>query len=544
MTVVRELLIMFGAEVDKGSLDKTDKKIKGFAAGLEHVLTGAMLAGFGKGLLSINKMASGVEENLNVMNASFGDNSEAVIEWSESFGDAAGRNKYELQETAAVLGAVLNPMMERNQEAAAKMSIGLAQLSVDLGSFYNLADKEVLEKLRAGITGESEPLKRLGVVMNEATLAAFALSQGITKSVKSMTVAEKTTLRYQFILDQTQNAQGDAIKTAEGWANASKGVNAKLRELATTAGLKILPFMTKMANFTKTLITGFSNFTEGTHILEGALVALGAVATAIAVKMMIAFAPVIIPMLKLAAIVALIALAVDDFMTFLKGGDSVIGRFIDKVAGPGSAEEALASLKETFQLLKIIWIQDVLPALKTLKKNIGLFFDFITDVGIPALTEFGTALGFAIADAELAFRVFFGKVKTWVLEAALFLGDFKDAVVDAFNAVADLLGLETRLEKTAPKGALRTRKGGLGSTAKGVASTQKGLATRRGRLGTTALSSGFAPGQTNQISNEYNVTVQGNATTAVAGKIGAATAAAGNAINRKTLAALKQRAAN
>lgn len=519
MPVVRELLILFGAQVDKSSLNQADQKIKGFAGGIEKILTGAMLAGLGKGFLVLNEMGSDVEENLNVINASFDESSEAVLNWSQKFGDAAGRNRFELQETAAVLGAVLNPLMNKNAEAAAEMSMGLTELTADLGSFFNLADKDVMEKLRAGITGEAEPLKRLGIVMNEATLKAFALSKGITKNVKSMTIAEKTALRYEFILDQTQSAQGDAIKTADGWANSSKAVTSKLKELATTIGLKILPFMTRMANFTKTLISGFMNFTKGTKLLEGALVGLGAVATAIAVKMMIAFAPVIIPMLKLAAVVGLIALAVDDFLTFLDGGDSIIGRFIEMVAGPGSAAEALEDLKDLFQILKIVWIQDVIPALETLRKNIGLFFSFLTEEGIPALTNFGAEIGIALADGVLAFKMFFQDVKAWVSDSIGVLGDFASAVGAAFDAVTDLLGLDFEMK------------------------TPKNVGLSRFKTQTPALSAAFGGGsQNNKVNNQINVTVQGNASVETAGKIGNAAANAGDIIRRKTAAALRQRA--
>jgi hypothetical protein len=128
-----------------------------------------------------------------------------------------------------------------SREGAAEMSKGLAQLSVDLGSFFNVADVDALNALRSGIVGELEPLKRFGIVMTEAALKQFALDQGIRKQIKSMSIAEKTTLRYKFIMARTADAQGDAEKTADTFANASKGLQSALKDMATTIGKKLLP---------------------------------------------------------------------------------------------------------------------------------------------------------------------------------------------------------------------------------------------------------------------------------------------------------------
>ena len=121
-------------------------------------------------------------------------------------------------------------------EESANMSKELTKLAFDISSFRNLRPEEAFEKLRAGITGESEPLKSLGIIMKDTTMQAFALSLGIRKKWKEMTEAEKVLLRYQFILEKTKDDQGDLARTSDGLANSFRRFKNVIRELLEKIG--------------------------------------------------------------------------------------------------------------------------------------------------------------------------------------------------------------------------------------------------------------------------------------------------------------------
>ena len=105
-------------------------------------------------------------------------------------------------------------------DAAAKMSMSLTGLAGDLASFKNLSLDEVQTALAGVFTGETESLKRLGIVMTETNLDAYALANGFGKTTNEMTQAEKVQLRYAYIMEMTKNAQGDYARTADGTANS------------------------------------------------------------------------------------------------------------------------------------------------------------------------------------------------------------------------------------------------------------------------------------------------------------------------------------
>lgn len=506
MPVLRDLVARLSLDFDDKSFDKAEGSIGGVKnalSGLGAALTaGAVVIGFNK----VIGLASDANETLNVLNASFGEQSKEVQAWASQFASAAGRSEFELREMAGTLGAVLNPMMDRNQEAAAEMSTTFAALAVDLGSFFNAADTEVLEALRSGLTGEAEPLKRFGVVMNEAMLEAFALSEGIDKSVKSMTNAEKTALRYNFILDQTVNAQGDATKTASGWANASKGLGSAFKDLGTEMGLILIPAAEKVLNVMKDATRGFTDMAKESNILQAALIVLGGVLTVIAVKMVIAFWPVILTFLAIAAVVAAVMLVVDDFITFLQGGDSVIGRFIDSIFGEGSATAAAEGLKTAWEAVSNFFKNTLWPAFKELGERIKNFVKFMIadwNAFFDRLNEIGVGISNFIFD-----------FKKHLKTGMDVLSKFGDEVLNVLNEAGKFFGL----------GDL-----GLGIEHKQGAG---GPSVARGRAG--------IPQQT--VNTDVKVTVEGNATPETANKVGRAAARGAASGGRGTLNSLTQKA--
>lgn len=560
MAVLREIVAKLGIDLDKKGFQEANKRVNetvkklsggaaagaGAAAKFEGTAAsiaasggkaiGSIAATFGAaavGLagLKLVELGSDANETLNVLDASFKENSQAVQDWAGNFSTAAGRSEFELREMAGTLGAVLNPLMDRNAEAAAGMSTQLSELAVDLGSFFNKADTDALEALRAGIVGEAEPLKQFGIVMLESTLAAFALSQGITKNVKDMTIAEKTALRYQFILDQTTTAQGDAARTSEGWANASKGLLSALKDLGTRLGLSVLPFAEKAVIAGRNVTRAFLEWQKGTNFLKAAMLVLGAIGAKVALGLIVAWAPVIIPILKFIAIVAVAGLILGDFLTFLEGGDSVIGRFIDSIWGPGSAGEAVRFLKEAWEGMILFWKADVVP-------------------GIEALRNIMTN---AAGDVTKAWDEFFTSIGDWVISNQKKLFAFSDAVKDALSGVAKLVGINiqpSRAEDIVENDQTRRAATFSSSSERSVdltAAEQRRFAVLQGRApsipvppaAAAAAASAGAAGATN---NSVTVNVQGNATARDAGVIADKTAEAQARVNRRTRAAVTQRA--
>ena len=513
MAILRDITARLGLQLDKGSFVQADRQVETLS---DKVATlGATLASVAAvGFVGVKFLEFGSDANemLNVLDSSFKESSQRVQDWASTFGSAAGRSEFELREMAGTLGAVLNPLMEKNSEVAADMATGLSALAVDLGSFFNKTDTDALEALRAGIVGEAEPLKQFGIVMLEDTLAAFALSQGITKSVKSMTIAEKTALRYNFILDQTATAQGDAARTSEGWANATKGLLGSMKDLATKLSLAVLPFAEKVVIAVRDGVRGFTEWQEGTQILKSAMLVLAAIGTAVAVRLFAAWVIAHLPLLLMAAAVAAAALVLDDFLTFMDGGKSVIGAFIESIFGPGSAAAAADGLRMAWEGVVLFWTNEVLPAFRMLKDA------FVSDA---------QAMG-------QAFGAFFDDFGSWVIKnEKLFMG-FADTVRETLNSIASLVGIDLNLETSETQ-----RKARLGTSLRG---TQQ-LATED-RLQSSGVRASIAQaGAAAMVDNSVTVQVQGGATARDATRIAGGVEEAQRKQARRTRAALTQRAA-
>lgn len=191
------------------------------------------------GVKSID-LASDLNEVQNVVDTTFGDSADQVNRWAESAGEAFGLSELSAKQYTSTLGAMLKSM-GMSEDATTEMSIALAGLAGDMASFYNLDPAEAFEKLRSGISGETEPLKELGINMSVANLEAFALSEGITTAYDSMTQAEQATLRYQYIMQATADAQGDFSDTSDSLANQQRILQMEVETLSADLGQALLP---------------------------------------------------------------------------------------------------------------------------------------------------------------------------------------------------------------------------------------------------------------------------------------------------------------
>jgi len=243
--LVGKLTVMFGADFqgfDKAvknatkKLDRFSRNANRLGNQLSTNLTLPILA-VGAGAI---KLASDFEESLNKVNVSFGESSKEVQAFAKTTIDSFGIAEGSALDMAALFGD-MGTSMGLTQKQAAGMSTSLVGLAGDLASFKNIRIDVAQTALASIFTGETESLKKLGIVMTEANLKQFALEQGITKTIKQMSQAEKVQLRYNFVMSQSTNAIGDFARTSDGVANSTRSLQESVKELGEQFGKELLP---------------------------------------------------------------------------------------------------------------------------------------------------------------------------------------------------------------------------------------------------------------------------------------------------------------
>lgn len=222
--------------------------VMGLTSALVQMATQAIqkaIAGLGQFIKQGIELASDLTEIQNVLDAAFGDNADKVNEWAITTASAFGLTEIQAKQFASTTGAILSGMSITGDQALT-MSTQIAQLTGDMASFYNLDHEEAFNKIKSGLTGETEPLKSLGIVMTETNLAAFALAEGMEKTYAQMSASEKTILRYNYLINQTSLAHGDFASTADSYANASQQLTNQLEASSATLGSGLLPVLSKM----------------------------------------------------------------------------------------------------------------------------------------------------------------------------------------------------------------------------------------------------------------------------------------------------------
>ena len=170
------------------------------------------IVGFGKSCIDLG---SDLTEVQNVVDVTFGTMNKQVDKFAKGAIKQFGLSETAAKRYTSTMGSMLKSM-GLTTEQAYDMSTTMTGLTGDMASFYNLDAETAFEKIRSGISGETEPLKQLGINMSVANLEAYALAQGITTSYNSMTQAEQAMLRYNYLLDATADAQGDFARTSGG----------------------------------------------------------------------------------------------------------------------------------------------------------------------------------------------------------------------------------------------------------------------------------------------------------------------------------------
>ena len=221
-------------------------------------ITAPIVAGY----TAAAKYASDYEENLNKIDVAFGKNSQSVKDWANTARNEFGLSKVQATESVSAFGALAKGIGLTDKEAAG-MSTTLAGLSADLGSYFNVGTDESAKALEGIFTGESEALKKFGVVMTDTNLQQFAADQGLVWNEMSQT--EKTMLRYQYVLAKTKDAQGDFSRTSDGTANSTKIFKSAVQDLATSIGTNLLPIITPIIQKVTEWINKFNELSPETQ---------------------------------------------------------------------------------------------------------------------------------------------------------------------------------------------------------------------------------------------------------------------------------------
>ena len=213
---------------------------------LKAIGAAAIAAKVGKTLLEWGKdaiaAASDLEEVQNVVDVTFGDSANQINAWAKTAIQQFGLTETKAKQFASTLGAMMKSAGMSGPEIV-EMSENLSGLAADMASFYNLDFDTAFQKIRSGISGETEPLKQLGINMSVANLNAFALQQGLSKTFEKMSQGEQTMLRYQYLMQATADAQGDFARTSDGYANGLRLLESNIESIKTTLGQALIPVL-------------------------------------------------------------------------------------------------------------------------------------------------------------------------------------------------------------------------------------------------------------------------------------------------------------
>lgn len=245
--IVDDTQFQKGLRKASNEMKRFGKQISQTGATLSQNLTLPIIAA---GVASV-KMASDFEESLNKTRVAFGESSTEV----EAFAKTTLKNFGLAEGSALDMASMFGDMatsMGLNQKQAAGMANSLVGLAGDLASFKNIGIEQAQTALAGIFTGETESLKKLGIVMTEANLKQFGYN-------KNMSQAEKIGIRYKAIIEATKNAQGDYLRTSDGVANSTRTLTESVKELATDFGTMLLPVASKLIAKGQALVDFFRN---------------------------------------------------------------------------------------------------------------------------------------------------------------------------------------------------------------------------------------------------------------------------------------------
>lgn len=279
--LLAKLLVELGLRDElEGGLTKSKKSVKEWGASLRQtgtVMTAAVTTPIIGGFVKMVQGASDLAEATSAVETTYGNASKSIIKSSQNSAQAVGLSQAEYLSASTTLG-VFGKMAGATGDDLSKFgqtSIGAAS---DLASFYNAPVPEALAAIQSGLMGETEPLRKFGIMMNEATIQEYAMANGIWDGTGAMTEQQKVAARHGYIMDNLGDAAGDFERTQGGLANQTRIAKAQLADLSAEMGKVLLPYALK-------LIKGLSKLVKWVKGLSATqkkwVVILAAVAAAI-----------------------------------------------------------------------------------------------------------------------------------------------------------------------------------------------------------------------------------------------------------------------
>ncbi len=205
--------------------------------------------------------ASDLNETLNKTRTVFGDASDAVVKFSSGAATKLGQTQQQALDAAGTFG-IFGKAAGLSGKDLSDFSTKFVSLSSDLASFHNTSPEEAIEAIGSALRGEAEPIRKYGVLLDDASLRQEALRQGLVKTTtQALTPQQKTLAAASLIFQKTKNAQGDFTKTSGELANSQRIVSATVQELQTKLGVVLLPVMLTVTKAFASFLGGMENGT-------------------------------------------------------------------------------------------------------------------------------------------------------------------------------------------------------------------------------------------------------------------------------------------
>lgn len=230
------------------TVNKGSTQTSRFGISLKNIKTAAVMGGIRMLRQEISKAiteSNAYQEDLNLFTASMGQYAKEAQEYAENVGEIMGIDPAKWMRNQGVFNTLLSGFGSV-ADRSYLMSKNLTQLGYDISSFFNISVEDAMQKLQSGVSGELEPLRRLGYDLSQAKLEQTALTLGIEKSVSAMTQAEKAELRYYAIMTQVTTAQGDMARSLDAPANQLRIFQAQLTQASRAIGNIFIPILQKI----------------------------------------------------------------------------------------------------------------------------------------------------------------------------------------------------------------------------------------------------------------------------------------------------------
>lgn len=257
---------------------------KNIGSGSKHLSVAS--AGFGKLFKSIlpyvgtyqlfnwGKQAIDISSDLtevqNVVDVTFGDMKQKVEDLASVSITNFGMSELTTKQISSRFQA-MGVAMGFSQEKMSDMSIELTKLAADMASFYNVEQSDMAKSLQSVFTGEAEPMRHYGIDLTQTTLQEYALAKGITTKVSAMSQAEKTMLRYQYVIENTAAAQGDFLRTSDSWANQVRILKQSFEALGSVVGGTLINAFKPLVKVLNSVLQKVISFVETVSEALGAI---------------------------------------------------------------------------------------------------------------------------------------------------------------------------------------------------------------------------------------------------------------------------------